>query len=537
MNILNFDNRINDIDQTLGEVKTQLKQDQQLAFSIRKKFNLSLESVLKLLDGDSDYMLLPKSNWHIAHRVVQLRNLQMKISNIRNRILKLKRPHYFTKKIQKKILPPLSKRIKEVKQYIGSIDRLPFNAGMARDNFFNNVNQKLQLTSGKETESAEIEFFHLLGNSLDSRGLKEINIDPYEGSDEISSLVSWSQIISQFILEGRPIDVFIGKIVLDLIQKATPIALKTSYVYSLPNKKSLDVTKQEDTFYQDFEEFSKEKERASAAVSPNSIVSSDDNFSRKYTLNEKNQIPLHVLMNEIAWDIGESINQIKILESRVFILGTRRHSIVIQITCMQTPSKICPQGHFKYKIFNTGNGVQNHRTKVEGGETRVKPVTFHDLPRSAFSYFFISELVRLTLQESTVDEFYKLHDQVLVGEAGGRKDLDNGAWYLTQIYGTCVYSAFEAFIQSYLSDEQIKHVELIKAKMSTNKQKKVITILEQETQEANWITVTKKGNVVSPTFTKKKRKLEENKLLLDLGQRHLEKVKKDFCDLKEKGAS
>jgi hypothetical protein len=143
----------------------------------------------------------------------------------------------------------------------------------------------------------------------------------------------------------------------------------------------------------------------------------------------------------------------------------------------------------------------------------------------AFSYSFIYELVRLSFQQSTVKEFYQLHDQVLVHQAGGKKDRDNGGWHSIQKYDTCTYSAIEAWIDSYLTEEQIKHLELIKAKMSTRKQKKVVRILEKVVKVAAKRQIVQKGKFnFHSILEKKNKKLNESRLLLQLGQQHLRRI-------------
>jgi hypothetical protein len=528
MNIVEFDRSVGMIQKTIALTDNTLQYDKDFPNKMRKLFNKSLENTLTLLERDKDYKKSLSKKWHLAHRAVQFAKLHSKMKKIRQKILGLPIPHYFTRKIQQKIIPPLEKRVKEVRQYLGSVERLPFKKGGERYKFLQKVQNRLALASSQDISYAEKEYFHLLGNSLDAEQLKTIDKEPYNGSHKIYSIVSWVSIILEFIRQGDTREVPIGHFLLGMLNKARSIALKISYAKHLPNIKNLDDPKLEKHYLKDFIELAKEKEKPMCLDTGEAQKS----FFQKYVLKDDGSIPLSVLIDEIAWDMKDSIDQMTPGETRVFPLGTYTHCVTVQVVCQEGPSQRSPEGKYTYTIFNTGDGVSDfHRTITTAqGEEKAKPLIFHGLPQTAFSYFFISELIRLSLQSSTVTEFYKLHDQYLVSEAGGIKDKESGAWHQIQKYGTCTYTSVEAWIDSYLQEDQIKHLEFIKIQHSMNKQQKVVRLLQEEQQKAN--EEAQQGETLTEDSSLKRKKLDASQLLLKLGEQHLQEITKDLSSTK-----
>jgi hypothetical protein len=529
MSIIEFYRDFTQIQKTIVLTNKQIKDEGSFPYSIREKFNESLKDLLNLLKQDNFYENFSKKSWHVAHRIVQFSTLQSKIGNIQKRILTLNCPPYFTKKIEQTILPPLEKRIKEMSRSIGAIERLPFNENQARNEFLQRVKNELDLQDQRKTIEVEKEFFHLLAHSLDKKKLKQINTKTYEGNWPIYSLMSWSQVLYEFIKEGDSRESVIGQSLLNMLSTALPIVIKHSYAHRLPQIRIQDPAA-EIAYYKDLIELSKSREK----IYQSSTVFQDE-FFQKYSLGQQpSSIPTNVLITEIARDIKLLIEEMSEGKSLIFPLGTHDHTVAVQVTCLRLPSPLYPKGNYRYKIFNTGEGIAVfHCMEKKNGEQKVRPLIFRDVSQMAFSYSFIYELVRLSLQQSTVKEFYQLHDQVLVHQAGGKKDRDNGGWHSIQKYGTCSYSAIEAWIDSYLTEKQIKHLELIKAKMSTHKQKKVVQILKQVVKAAaKWKIVQKGKYKVHFIFEEKNKKLNESLVLLRLGQEYLQQVTIDYARLK-----
>lgn len=527
MNIEKFDENIRDIRSKIAHIDVELENRKTFSSSVRFKLNTYLENLLTLLRQDSTYMKLPNKTRHLAYRVVQFQKLHVKLKKMRKKILTSFDPPFFTTKIQNIILPPLEKRIKEVTRYLGSIERFPFDQGNDRSLFLLKVKEQLELKNPKEIIYAEKEYFHFLGNSLDSRELKQINTQPYNGNLEIYSLESWSTVIIEFIsLATTQEEKRMGSTLLIMLQKAEPIALKLSYAYTRPQMKKIGDMAQEKEYFKDYIEFYKEKELPPPTVQKEAT----NNFFQKYTLKDDCPIPANIFINEIAWDMYESIQEMKPGQARIFPAGSHTHSIIVEVLCLLQFSYFYPKGKYRYKIFNTGNGVTKfHSTKTINGELRARPIVIDYLTKTAFSYSFLSELARLALQEFTdVEEFYELHHQVLVRQAGGREDLDSGSWHQIQKEdrGICTYTAVEAWIDSYLTIDQINFLELIKAQLSTDKQKKVVNILEKEVQASNKHINGKRKQEDDEAMMKKNRKLENSRALLKLGEQHFSKALK-----------
>lgn len=525
MNIATFDNRMNEINSVLVITKRILKFHRDFPARFRMKFNESLEKTRRLLIDDRDYEYLHLKNWHLAHRVVQLNELYSKIEKISHQILGLRCPPYFTQKIPRTILPLVAKRIDDLKKTIGFNERLPFSVGQERGEYLHSATRELDLQVPEKAIKAEKEFFHLLANSLDSVKLNEIDIERLNGSNETYSILSWKRIISSFIAEGTKFEKFVGRIILDNLEKATPIALKMSFAYSITQIEDLKNSEAEYSYYRDFVEYSRKTQE-----SKNDEFMIEDQFLEKYMLSRNGRVPIRVMINEIVWDIKDEINLMQDGDSRIFTFGTCAHSIAVQIICWQKPSASCFLGKYEYKIFNTGNGVDRYHY-IEGD--KIWPVIYEDLPHWVFSYSFIFELIRLYLQKSTVKEFYEIHDRVLVKYGRGKKDIVQGKYYLSQKHGTCSYSAIEAWIDSYLCEENVTFLELIKAKMSTVKQKKVVDILEHELTKTNESLCLKRSAIKS-TSPMKRQKLDDSRMLLILGEQHLKQLENNFKHLKKR---
>jgi hypothetical protein len=526
MNIEYFNNSINRIENTIVNAKKTLQASHDFPNLVRVQFNKSLMDLLNLLNKDTLKMNMYDEDWYLAHSIVRIRRLHKKISKIYQIIFKLRCPPYFTKKIQYQILPSLERKIDEMNRSIGSTRRLPFAIDGVRDEFLKTVKDRLELSNTYDTKDAEKEYFHFLGNSLDRQEVrKKIDVRSYEGMYEIYSFISWSKAISIFIREGNEAEAFIGKILLETLQKGMSIALKSTYAYKLLQTRLNDVA-QENSYYKDFVEFNKEQESTFQNSVSHAVNFFNNDFFEKYTLKRNSAfIPRRVIMNEIAWDIIEAIRKMHQHESRIFALGSHTHRIIIEITCMELPSYSHPHGKYKYEIFNTGNGVdQFHRLKTVDGKEKVHPIIFHDIPSEAFFYDFIFKLVQFSLQKSTIEEFYQLHDEVLVKQFKARKDLESGKLHLVQYFGICSYLSVEAWLDSYLTEDQIKHLELIKAKFSTNKLQKVIRVFERRLKEDERSGIAGKGD--KSHFASTRRNLEDDRFLLKLGENHLKFLEK-----------
>jgi hypothetical protein len=526
MNLASFNKYFDTIEQIFAYTKYKVKYEKSFSEAIRSDFNWALNSLSSLLDQDVVHMQKSREMWQTAHRIVKLDEVYVKINKIRDSILKLPGPKYFCNKLKDEVLPKLVKRINDLFLFIATNHRLPFTIGSQRDSFYQEAKKAIDFADHSKLWRIEKEYFHFLGDHLDKNKLKDINTDAYDGNLEIYSLMSWAKILEAFIQEGDETEKRIGQYLLNIINQAMPIANKLSFLFLLPNLQELDKVETEIAYFKDL-----------ARLRPNRSVANDhqkmtsEEFFSKYTLEQPCAVPLRVLENEIIWDILEIIDQMKEGESQAFTFGTKDHSITVQLICFERPS-FNHSGDYKYEIFNTGEGVSEFQNIEEKeGATFARPLTYYNVSKKALSYSFFASLVRHRLLGETARRFYELHDQYLIKEGGAQKAKDLGYWYLIQNFGTCTYRTVEAWIDSYLNEKQIKHLELIKTRLSTEKQRKVVYILENEVKkESGWMTISRPKNygkpkaIPSQVWMTKTTKLNESRTLLQLGEEHLNKL-------------
>ncbi len=523
MNIIDFHTDFHSIDRSIELTKFTLEYGDSFSTDIKKEFNQALEGLIELLNKDQVSTQPKGAAWHTAYRIVHFKNTQVKLEKIRQQIFeKSEVQDKFIEKVQLVVLPALKDRVKKLKTLIEAQGRLPFNEGSVRAQYFEDIQQQLQLKNINQIFQVEKEYFHLLGNHLDGNKLKQVDIASRNGSLEIYSLISWEQVLNLFIQAGDASEKQIGSTLLSIIKEAMPFALKINFALNLQQiKDRTNAEAQETAYFEDYLE-SHRRQRHPMLTLPQ--------FFNKYQLHSFSPIPERVIINEMAWDMLDSVSSLKSGEVRMFPLGTISHSIVVQVTCTQDSSISTPK-LYEYKIFNTGHGVEFYHELDEKEECSL-PLIYKNLPPSAFSYSFFSNILRISLEESSIDAFYQLHDRVLVQEAGGTKTLLSGAWYPNQKHDICAYASIEAWIDSYLSEKQIKHFEIIKAKMSTDKQEKVVKILRGRDKGHNGLGKTITGKRKNrPAYLKvesKSKRLKESEILLDLGHQYLQQAIQNF---------
>ncbi len=525
MNLVDFSYWCEKIEKTADYTNLALKYEKKFDEKARENFANALKDLSYVLVDDRMYVNYPQDMWETAYRIVKLDGLYLKIDEIRKRTLDLRGPKYFSRKLDEWTLPTLGSRIGELRRLIAETNRLPFNVGSDRDFFYKYIKEKSEETSintndGK-LKSAEIEYFHLLGNQLNDAKLNEINKDFYSGSLEIYSVLSWSRVLEAFVADGDSNERRIGKALLNIIHKIIPLAIKISYVSELSNPKELAKIDAEISYFKDYiaaygyPKFSREFGKMTKAE-----------FDKKYTLSESGVIPLKALENEIAWDMVELIDQMQEGESRLFLLGSKTHTVTVRISCFELPTYVEPAGLYCYEIFNTGNGV-NAFHHVDPSGDRACPLVFNNVPKKVLAYPFFAQLIRHIFVGELMEPFYALHDEVLVKEGQALKLKKGNVWYMLQKQGNgiCSYASVEAWVQSYFNEDQLKHLEIVKTKLSTHKQEQVVRVLEREfKEESSWQIIGKARKKVEEILMTKATKLKESRLLLDLGEAHLQEL-------------
>lgn len=514
MNINDFNASMHSIRRSVDLADYKLEYDKNFPSKVRKEFHASLLRLEKLLINDANHCFTADPIWHTARRIVRLKALYSKIEGIRKKIIECGRPFYFTKTIKDRVLPSLANRIKNLKKGIGKKGRLPFSQGSDRTRFHIEVQQSLQMKNITKIIEVQREYFHLMGNYFDKSIESEIDVDEYDGNLEVYSLESWDKIIKLFIEKGTPVEKEIGNKIVDAIQKALLLAVKTSFAYNLPQFKKPTDEQQELTYFNDLMDLEE------TLVSGEVRKITQTQFLEKYELAKTCSLPKDIIMNEMAWDMVNSITSLQKGELRLFALGTCTHSIAVQVTCINPADSSSP-GNYEYCIFNTGSGVNTHH-ELDAKRESAYPLTYHQLPLAAFSYKFCLDLLNLTVEGQRVDQFYNIHDVVFT-QYGGIKVKNAGALYILQKFGTCSYSAIEAWIDSFLTLSQKKFLEFIKVQLSTSKQEGVVKILEaQQEDNRKKVEPTKKRRIIFTNSNHKRtKKLKENKILLQRGQNYL----------------
>lgn len=524
MNINNFNVAMHAIRRGVDFADFKLEYDKKFPYKTRRQFNESLVNLEKLLKNDVDYTFAAGPLWHTARRIVQFKELYAKIEGIRTKIICSCQKPYFVEKIGSDILPVLTNRIKVLKSDIGKKGRLPFSVGEDRAKFHSDIQQSLQMKNVAKIRRVQKEYFHLMGNHFDKDIKSEINIEAYTGSLEVYSLESWEKVIKLFIDKGADAEKEIGGKILGAIQRALPLAVKTSFAYNLSQIRKPSDETQELAYLIDLVDSKKALvEGEVRKITPKQLL-------QKYKLAKVCSIPDNVIINEMAWDMVENIQKLSKGDFQLFTLGTCSHSIAVQVTCIEAVT-LMNEGSYEYTIFNSGDQVKVYH-QLDEAEVLAYPLTFVKLPLKAFSYTFCYDLIYLSLKGKSVPQFYTLHDTVLVEQFGGSKVKKSGALYHLQKFGTCTYSAIEVWIESFLNLDQQYFLKLVKMQLSTSKQEEVVKILEKEEKLSNLTQINsnrkRKREFILETPVKRRKILKENKLLLDKGRKSLEILAKSL---------
>lgn len=509
MNISEFNRRISRIEVGIERAHVSLETeeaDAKFPNALRKQFNISLINLISLLNKDSD---VPGFAWHLAHRIVKFHKIYIKINKIRAMIfIQYPATPYFVNKI-KTASSRLKGRIDALSLNIYQNYRLPFSVGTPRDKFHHFVKRELLMEEAYSTSLAQKEYFHLLGDHFNHAELRGIKVEEYNGSNDIHSYESWSQVLRLMINEGSLGEKEIGERLLKIIQNSISHALKFSYVGFVPQMMRLQNNELELEYFEDLSIAAKARDF--------------HDFHNKYSLDNFCSIPRNVLINEIVWDILDTIGSLQADQHAIFPMGTYDHAILVQVTCLVPASESC-RGNYQYIIFNTGNGVDRHH-KLDRLKKHAYPLVFTDLPREAFSYSFFATLVSLAYTSVNINLFYKLHNEVFIERFGGKKEMSQGKLYFLQKWGTCSYAAVEAWIESFLTAEQSDSFKLYKIKMAVGKQKDVSNINRTVRNHYGRWKVKKKNQIAAtPISASLDRMAIETDRLFELGIQRLQEL-------------
>ncbi|WP_068469471.1 hypothetical protein [Candidatus Protochlamydia phocaeensis] len=512
-------NRMDQIKSHLQGTVLHLKRTHSFPRSVRRQFNQFLNQIFYLVQQDKRLPIESSSNGFLeSQRIDKLDALHRQVKKIQNLIQSTTSKFFINSKVtgKKGVLFCLAKRVQELKTELKQTFRLPFQDKDALQLFYEEQKKKLLLEQAEGVQTAQKELFHWLGGRFDEKKLEDVKIESYEGSWEFHSIFSYLKMLERLVQVSSNQNKEKMFFLLCRTSLALEIALKTTFVFKMQQDHTVE---SEQTYFEGLA-----KVASSQNVSLVDAMNEWADFNRTYTLAKKCQVPFSIIINNIAWDIITMIHQIEPNDLRVFNVGIREHSITVQVERLE-PSEQYSNGEYRYAIFNTGSGRKKFHYYAQTADGNYcKPYIIKGLKLEAFSYSFIESLVKFMFdEESTIQEFYELHRKCLV-EGGGSVDLDSGSAYLEQKFGTCAYSSFEAWIDSHLTLEEVLQKELIKSSLSVQKQARVVQILEQDDKKAIQAFSSKipkkRRNYTESDFNKRKRKLKESKIFLDLGEKY-----------------
>lgn len=402
-----------------------------------------------------DDIKLPIESWHIARRIF----CYTEIKRMFNKIV-TQNPNLLLSSSANDKINTLTNLIESLKDFVKNNTRLPFFVGKSREDYFYDVKQGLKLKDRANVYFLEKEFFHLVSAHL--KKIEDVDTYLYQGSHELHGLISWKSLLKQYIQKVNKVDKE-ALLALSIINKAIPFALKTTFARL--RSSAADQTKLEMRYFEDFALCKPQDPRSIAA------------FLRKYEFKEKNHIPKSTIINEITWDIINSINKLNDNNEELFLLGLRDHCIAVQILCKKRASSSA-EGNYEYKIINTGDGVSHHI--YYKSENKALPLIFENVPKKAFTYIFIESLLKSTIDSVNIDDFYALHDEHLIQKSKAVKFKDKGTAYDLQQYGTCVYKCIEEFIHSKLKVDNFKRLIDFKIKTASDKFEQSIKLYEKK---------------------------------------------------------
>ncbi len=504
MNICDFNASLHAIKKGIEYTFLELEYERKFSDKTRIDFNVALDQLMITLNKDKSHLTGLGEPWHTARRIVDFNDIQSRLEQIRDRIFKISDIPYFVKKI-KDIQPLLKERIKELKKGIGQKGRLPFSIGPSRDNFYSEVQSNLHLKNLKKVSTVQKEFFHLMANYFDKDIETNIDIATLSGSEEIYSFESWKSIIQEFLERSTmQVDKEIGLKILHSLEKAIPLSLKENYLVSLL-KKNFQNDYFEIEYYKDLIQLNQDH------------VLTEESFSNKYILDAFLKVPLNVAINEIIWDIHDTIHRLNPGESHPLTFGTKTHCIVVEITCHEKANDTSA-GNYTFTIINTGGGVRSHH-QLDLSRDYAYPLSYVNIPESAFSYSFFWKLKDISFNSSKIDEFYQFNDMYFTDDVKAGKMIDQNPIYQLQKFGTCTYSSIEAWIESKMSLDQKELLRNIKVEVSLSKHSQLIqTLTDQSKESVEWKVVERKRKRENEGYIDKSKFLKISQFLYDLGK-------------------
>ncbi len=361
-------------------------------------------------------------------------------------------------------LPALKTRIQKlVSGLIGSY-RLPFGSFDAWNCYYHSVETSLngETKSLRQAKVKQIEIFHLLADKFGEEDVEIAGSNRLGGSDELHAAISYSRILSELLLVPS-IRKEVVQFLLDRVNQAKQIALKTAYITHMEKNKSAHARQ---AYFSDLLKLVYDGKYFTL-----------DKLNQIYKLSLSNcPIPAEVVLGDVCHDLVKMIADLKVGDKRIFCAGTTSHQVLIEIECNQ-------EQEFFYTILNTGEGSDINLEDDDNSDDQefAKPITYGHLKRETFTHEFFTKLMGYSYNKrATIEDFYEFHWSQLITKAKGVIDYEYAPMVRSQYFEICTYAIFDEWVDSHLLETEITEKERIKVRNALSKQAQAIeTIYSQ----------------------------------------------------------
>ena len=501
----------------IDQIKFNLKQHKQFPSEERKRFNRILDNLHTFIQKEH----LPNKAFDLLRSLVTCQSIVHKLEKLKTKIHKVTSQYFFHHKIPKVIVPVLQNKIDEAKRILKNQTRLPIFYGNGLNTLWYEVQQSLRTTA--DPLRKEKETFHLLLDGEPDEKLKNIDVYSLEGNFEVYAFQSMGM-----VLEHRASRESYGltipeKMLLDIIKKASPTALKTSAVKLNHVKagKTKDYYKQWKKIYSAWESYrsirtkiicSGQPSPSEATIfhqMPEKEAKKIQEFASQFSTGV--ETPYEVIANDIAWDILNLILSITPGHFSIFPAGISGHAVIIEILHLM-PTPEFPYGEWVFITHNPGMRLSQYHFEDDIDQNKdvnlkaryTRPMVIRGLTHQAFTYAFIERLVALYISDvpkredkRQLNEFYQLQIDYLVTLAKGVL-VKSDIIYLEHVRGTCSYASLDRFMEIHVSPQIMNALKIAKAEMAMFAQERIVHIRQQNLKQSRKSKASKKRRNLSP---------------------------------------
>jgi hypothetical protein len=521
------------VNEQLKEINQELKQ----LLKVNKKevshqFEASLQKVSKFME-ERGHALFAFSS--LQDRVVYL----VTFKQIKQKIITLKKRRYI--KLHdcnpQKVLDKVHKTILAAESNLKRSERLPVDYGDTLKEDKKETIKKLTLRIENPNEDAYIcaekEVFHLVLDKESKDNLKSVDVNRLEGREVSSAILSVIYVLKKSLRQQSRVIRDGQFILLEELQNALRWAQKMEKCHDAPVSsgyyRALTTTA---PLLTRIDQIKEELRNQQVSVSQETVLGKLSNserqqwelFEKETKVGGKNPPIRSVLLNDICWDILDSIERMKPDDYRFIPLGTKDHCLILAVFCYELNNAL----FYNFYVYNTGEGVNYHLQKEKEGVEYVKPLTFLAIDKKSLTYDFFEHLVNESVFGTSIDKVYQILLN-LVKERKAYQMTSLGSWHPEQGHGTCTQTALEMACFSRLIQTEIQTYEKIKAKVAFHKQKQIVNKLKQLfSQHLNGLESQRK---------KISTRLEQSKSILKLVENQFKLLSKEHSSSLQKTAA